>query len=296
MRRLLLFTLFACAASAQTDSQSGKIVPAYSVAPSVFQIGQTPNVLLSLTNQNPSAVEQLQPGDVFTFTLGVPGAAFSGAAASAVVNSSSFLQSDFSIWMGPGPNQVQITYLGPTVPFPADDTIAVKTTVISSQVGAGTLSLQTPPERYVVAQSPSLNISAVDFPVAPPDPPGLAGPFGPQGPAGPAGFPGQIGSIGPQGPAGIGFTGPGGSQGPQGVPGAPGATGLTFRNAWNVATSYPVGDAVSYNGSSYISLSGSNAGNTPSNGARWALLAQQGATGATGIGTAEDLSHASSAR
>jgi Collagen triple helix repeat (20 copies) len=57
---------------------------------------------------------------------------------------------------------------------------------------------------------------------------------------------------------------------------------LTFRNAWNVATSYQIGDAVSYSGSSYISLSGSNTGNTPSNGARWALLAQQGSTGATG--------------
>src|SRR6266550_1508007 len=168
MRRLLLLTLFACAASAQTDSQTSKIVPAYSVAPSVFQIGQTPNVLLSLTNQNPSAVEQLQPGDVFTFTLGVPGAAFSGADASAVVNSSSFLQSDFSIWMGPGPNQVQITYLGPSAPFPVGDTIAVKTTVISSRVGAGTLSLQAPADRYVAAQSPPLNISSVDFPVAPP--------------------------------------------------------------------------------------------------------------------------------
>src|SRR5713101_966891 len=128
MRHFLLSMLCVCAASAQTDSQNSKIMPAYSVAPGVFQIGQTPNVLLSLTNQNPSAVEQLQPGDVFTFTLGVPGAAFSGAGASVVVNSSSFLQSDFSIWMGPGPNQVQITYLGP-MPFPAGDTIAVKTTV-----------------------------------------------------------------------------------------------------------------------------------------------------------------------
>jgi hypothetical protein len=44
MRRLLLSAFCVCAASAQIDS--AKIVPAYSVAPSVFQIGQTPNVLL----------------------------------------------------------------------------------------------------------------------------------------------------------------------------------------------------------------------------------------------------------
>jgi hypothetical protein len=163
MRRLLLSTLWICVASAQTDGQSDKIVPAYSVAPSVFQIGQTPNVLLSLTNQNPNAAQQLQPGDVFTFTLGVPGGAFSAVGASAVVNSTSFRQADFTTSMGPNPNQVQITYLGPPVSFPVGDTIAVETTVTSSQVGAGAVSLQTPPDRYAAAPSQQLNISAVDF-------------------------------------------------------------------------------------------------------------------------------------
>ena len=51
--------------------------------------------------------------------------------------------------MGPNPNQVQITYLGPPIAFPAGDTIAVVTTVTSSQVGAGTVSLQAPADRYV---------------------------------------------------------------------------------------------------------------------------------------------------
>jgi hypothetical protein len=256
MRRLLLSTLWMCVASAQTGNQSDKIAPAYSVAPSVFQIGQTPNVLLSLTNQNPDATRQLQPGDVFTFTLGVPGGAFSAVGASAVVNSASFQQSDFKVSMGPNPNQVQITYLGPPTPFPAGDTIGVETTVASSQVGAGAVSLQAPPDRYAPAPSPPLNISAVDFPLAPPGPAGPAGaqgptgepgprgsqgPIGPTGPTGPVGLPGPSGAIGPvgpigpigfQGPPGVGFSGPTGPQGPHGPVGATGpagATGLTFR-------------------------------------------------------------------
>src|SRR5467141_198257 len=42
------------------------------------------------------------------------------------------------------------------------------------------------------------------------------------------------------------------------------------------------GDAIFFSGSSYISLAGGNIGNTPSGGAPWALLAQQGTTGSTG--------------
>jgi len=47
-------------------------------------------------------------------------------------------------------------------------------------------------------------------------------------------------------------------------------------------TTYAAGDAVFFNGSSYIGLAGGNVGNTPTGGAPWALLAQQGSTGATG--------------
>jgi hypothetical protein len=261
MRHLLLSALFLCAASAQSDP-TDKIVLAYTVAPSVFQIGQTPNVLLSLTNQNPNAIQQLQPGDVFTFTLAIPTGAFTAVSVSAVVNSSSFQQVNFYTSMGPNPNQVQITYLGPSVPFPVGDTIGVVTSVISSQVGAGAVTLQVPADRYTAAPSLPLNISAVDFPIASPGPPGPAGPFGPIGPQGTAGPEGPQGVTGPLGPAGA---------------------GLTFQNAWNVAISYKIADAVFYNGSSYISISGNNIGVTPSNTFPWALLAQQGSTGAMGV-------------
>jgi hypothetical protein len=83
-----------------------------------------------------------------------------------------------------------------------------------------------------------------------------------------------------------GGPGPQGSLGPQGIQGATGSTGpagLNWRQSWSSATTYNLNDAVSFNGSSYISLQANNLNNTPAIGsAFWSLLAQVGATGASG--------------
>jgi hypothetical protein len=115
-----------------------------------------------------------------------------------------------------------------------------------------------------------------------------------QGPTGPQGPPGNIGSTGPSGPPGAaGPTGAQGVQGIQGIAGTNGAAGATgpigpigppviFQGTWSNATIYSTGNAVFFNGSSYISLSNGNIANIPSSGVPWALFAQQGATGLTG--------------
>ena len=87
--------------------------------------------------------------------------------------------------------------------------------------------------------------------------PGPAGPRGPQGPQGAPGTPGTRGATGPQGVAGA--TGPSGPAGPQGQQGPP----VQFRGTWDAAVIYVTGDAVHFNGSSYISLIDGNGGNTP---------------------------------
>jgi len=76
---------------------------------------------------------------------------------------------------------------------------------------------------------------------------GAAGPFGPIGPVGPAGEEGPKGAIGEVGP-----------KGPSGEPGASGPQGrrLSFQGTWSNLTTYAVGDAVFFSGSSYISLAG----------------------------------------
>ncbi len=120
--------------------------------------------------------------------------------------------------------------------------------------------------------------------------PGVAGPQGATGLQGPTGYPGATGPAGAMGPAGpAGPMGTTGAAGAQGLTGATGATGpagpvgMTFRGAWNASTTYGVGDAVSYGGSSYISVLGANADNTPGYAPGfWSLLAAQGATGSTG--------------
>jgi hypothetical protein len=132
---------------------------------------------------------------------------------------------------------------------------------------------------------------------------GPAGATGATGPAGAPGIPGPTGATGPVGPAGAtgpqGLTGPAGAPGPigpigmPGVAGPAGATGpagppVTFQGTWSGSTPYAQGDAVSYNGSSYISLVSGNLNQLPAETpAVWGLLASKGDTGPTGLTGAE---------
>jgi hypothetical protein len=101
---------------------------------------------------------------------------------------------------------------------------------------------------------------------------GTAGPAGATGAAGPQGLPGA------QGPQGI--------AGPQGVEGATGPQGPSVANYtgnYVATTNYGLHDAVSFNGSTYISLVAGNVGNTPPlSPTQWSLLAAQGVAGPTG--------------
>jgi hypothetical protein len=91
-----------------------------------------------------------------------------------------------------------------------------------------------------------------------------------QGPQGVAGLNGAPGPTGPTGPAGA--AGPPGQQGPP----------MTFQGEWLTGTSYAVGDAVAYGGSSYIALV-ANAGREPDvSPVYWALMAAAGASGPAG--------------
>ncbi|HMH11836.1 MAG TPA: DNRLRE domain-containing protein [Edaphobacter sp.] len=102
---------------------------------------------------------------------------------------------------------------------------------------------------------------------------------------------GATGSTGPQGVAGA--TGAQGSQGLQGVAGPAGATGATgvqgpavanYTGNYVPGASYELNDAVSYGGSTYISLVKGNMGNTPSlSPTLWAVLAAQGVPGVAGV-------------
>jgi len=98
---------------------------------------------------------------------------------------------------------------------------------------------------------------------------GSQGPMGPQGEPGP---PGEQGPVGPPGPQGLtGATGP------------VGPTGIQWKGPWSSLTTYMTRDVVSFDGSSYISLTNSNTNNAPNTSpATWELVAQRGGTGATG--------------
>ena len=99
---------------------------------------------------------------------------------------------------------------------------------------------------------------------------GATGATGPAGPAGPVGPIGAMGAAGPAGPAG--------------------APGLSFQGAYAAGSTYALNDVVTYSGSSFVSLTGGNRGNTPGLTAQWAVLAQ-GGTGSGGSGGAVGLAY-----
>lgn len=60
------------------------------------------------------------------------------------------------------------------------------------------------------------------------------------------------------------------------------AGGLTPKGAYDGATTYSIGDSVSYNGSSYILYASATSGTLPTDNTKWQLLASKGSTGSTG--------------
>lgn len=117
-------------------------------------------------------------------------------------------------------------------------------------------------------------------PQGPQGPQGDVGAAGPQGLRGVQGLQGETGAQGPQGL--VGPQGPEGPQGPQGLTGATGRAGMVWRGAYDPATSYAAGDAVSYRGGSYASNADTNVGNTPGVSNAWTMLAAKGDDGAAG--------------
>jgi hypothetical protein len=57
--------------------------------------------------------------------------------------------------------------------------------------------------------------------------------------------------------------------------------GITYTGEYNALTSYSIGDAVSYNGSSYVAM-GDTTGNLPTDTNYWQLLAEKGEAGTNG--------------
>ncbi|WP_433983378.1 hypothetical protein RBB78_18990 [Tunturiibacter empetritectus] len=65
---------------------------------------------------------------------------------------------------------------------------------------------------------------------------------------------------------------------------------MSFQGAYAAGSTYALHDVVTYSGSSFVSLTGGNRGNTPGLTAQWAVLAQAG-TGSGGSGGAVGLAY-----
>lgn len=106
---------------------------------------------------------------------------------------------------------------------------------------------------------------------------------GANGAAGVAGAVGPGGAVGLQGPQGTT-----GAAGPTGAVGAQGPAVANYTGSYASGTNYGMNDAVSYGGSTYVSMVAGNHGNAPDGSpGQWAVLVARGAAGAAGAqGTA----------
>jgi collagen type VII alpha len=171
-----------------------------------------------------------------------------------------------------GPQGPPITFLGSwsnTLPYSIGSAVSWNgASYIALTANVGQTPDQSPRNWGLLAQGST-------GPTGPAGVQGLSGAAGPQGPTGPQG------STGPQGVAGT--SGPTGSAGPTGATGPTGPTGVNYRAAYNSTVNYALNDAVSYQGSTYLSTAAANHGNPPDQSpAYWSLLAAAGASGTAG--------------
>ncbi|OME66423.1 hypothetical protein BK120_34290, partial [Paenibacillus sp. FSL A5-0031] len=108
---------------------------------------------------------------------------------------------------------------------------------------------------------------------------GVTGATGTDGATGVTGFTGATGAVGATGATGVGVTGATGTTGSTGATGV-GLSGIVVFDPL-AAPGYPVGQVVTFNGSTYIVNTSPPTG-TPGTSPDYTLIAASGATGATG--------------
>jgi collagen type VII alpha len=164
----------------------------------------------------------------------------------------------------------------PTLSYPTGAAVSYNgSSYIALSPNSGREPDQTPQYWSLLAEAGSTGATGVTGSQGPAGPVGLTGPAGPTGPTGTAGPAGATGATGPAGATG--------SLGAAGPTGATGLAGLAYRGTYQSITNYALNDAVTFQGSTYISLIAGNQGQTPGQSpGYWAVLAQQGTAGTAG--------------
>jgi hypothetical protein len=317
-----LLLLWNAAFSYPQTAPDTRIIPTLSVTPNLAAVGQASQVLFTVTNQNSASSMQLMTGDSLTLNFDLADGLIQTLPSAVMVTSSTLSATDFLVTQGANPSQLVILYNGAPANFGFEDSITINPVLQApGTVRTNNITLQLPnQDRFTNGTQNFASWFSANFPFGTPGPQGPAGPPGPtgpvgssvmgpqgpvgaSGPAGPSGPPGPAGAslagpqgpagqqgppgpTGPQGPSGVsiqGLQGPQGLQGSQGLQGLQGPPGMVFRNKWSATKVYIAADSVTYNGSSYISLIGTNVGNPPDvSQDQWFLLAAAGATGPLG--------------
>jgi hypothetical protein len=174
-----------------------------SISPSLSAVNASSTVLVTLTNQNLSSTQTLEPGDSFTLNFDLGDGLITSLPDSVITSSNTLAPNFFTIGPGAGPSEIVITYQAPSAAFPPNDWIAFKLPLKApGAVRRNRVTLQVPGDpRFAKAASGGVAPwSSVDFEYGPPGP---VGPAGSVGPAGVDGAPGPRGADGLPGPQGL---------------------------------------------------------------------------------------------
>ena len=98
------------------DQSGSSIIPVVTVSPSIFPIGESSSLFLSVTNGNAQQGKNIQIGDAFKFTFGAASGTGFTLKSAVLVNSSSLNAGDFGVAVDLANKRVTVTYIGATKP------------------------------------------------------------------------------------------------------------------------------------------------------------------------------------
>src|SRR5438477_467651 len=111
LSKLLLGLTLALSPMAALAQSGNQITPVVTVAPPIFPIGQSASIFLTVSNGNPGANKNIQPGDVFSFTFDAASGTGFSLQSGVLVNSSTLSAADFAVSL-PASRQITVTYQG----------------------------------------------------------------------------------------------------------------------------------------------------------------------------------------
>ena len=129
LRRIVFLAAFAAIdllGQGLAEPADARIRLGVGISPNLGAVSVSSTVLVTLTNQNSSSTQMLEPGDSFTVSFDLGDGSITSLPDSVVTSSNALAPNSFAISPGAGPSEIVITYQAPAAAFPPNEWIAFK--------------------------------------------------------------------------------------------------------------------------------------------------------------------------